>query len=265
MHSRPRAPGWIGCELIQRTTQTPLRSHLRSLDGIYRWFRLTGAETSIKTRRLSLNLSLAPRRRQPLQELFFSSLFSPLVSGCLRTEGKQRGLYLFCTWENNQVLVLHQLSVSDRSFCQARQEVRLLSLSRGPCHLGLLFYRCSIKGSQRNHPAFLWLKRFTSIPSRLLSSLDPPLTSERSAGVTGPGRSEGTVGLLSRYQNRFHAGTSPSPPSHHLEGAEAELLEGGYNQTRALAPETNAPPPQMMPPCLQLGVLINGKFQGEGG
>lgn len=76
--SRPRAPGWIRCELIQRTTQTPLRSYLRSLDEIYRWFRLTGAETSIKTRRLSLNSSLALRRRQPLQELwrvFFLSFF----------------------------------------------------------------------------------------------------------------------------------------------------------------------------------------------
>lgn len=120
------------------------------------------------------------------------------------------------------MLVLHQLSVSDRYFCQARQEVRLLSLSHGPCHWGLLFYRCSIKGSQRNHPAFLWLKLvcgFTSIPSLLLSSLDFSLpvfanTSERSAGVTGPGRSEGTVDSWSCYQNRFHAGTSPSQTSH---------------------------------------------------
>lgn len=156
--------------------------------------------------------------------------------------------------------VLHQLSVSDRYFCQARQEVRLLSLSHGPCHLGLLFYRCSIKGSQRNHPAFVWLKLvsgFTSIPSLLLSSSDfsPPVfanTSERSAGVTRPGRSEGTVASLSCYQNRFHAGTSPSQTSHlhqpllhHLEGAEVEVLEGEIkpiwwnNQTCFPAQETN--------------------------
>lgn len=70
--------GWIWCEQIQRTMETRRHSHLHFPDEIHRWFRLTGAETSIKTQRLSLNLSLALRKKQPLQELFFSPLlFSP--------------------------------------------------------------------------------------------------------------------------------------------------------------------------------------------
>lgn len=124
------------------------------------------------------------------------------------------------------MLVLHQLSVSDRYFCQARQEVRLLSLSHGPCHLGLLFYRCSIKGSQRNHPAFLWLKLvsgFTSIPSLLLSSLDsPPSLLIPQRGQQGsPGRAGAraqwahchaikTASMLGRPQTRHHICISPS-------------------------------------------------------
>lgn len=86
--------GWIRCELIQRTTQTRCHSRLHSPDEIHQWFRLSGAETSIKTRRLSLNSSLALRRKQPLQELLFFFFFVPpllatLASHCLGTEEKQ--------------------------------------------------------------------------------------------------------------------------------------------------------------------------------
>lgn len=126
--------GWIGCDLVQRTTQTRRRSYLCSPDEIHRWFRLTGAETSIKTRRLSLNLSLAPRRKQPLQELLpphphphtrtLPHALSQHTCALLPEDGEEAemGRNLFCTWENNQVAVLHRLSVSDRYFCQAGNE-----------------------------------------------------------------------------------------------------------------------------------------------
>lgn len=60
--------GWIRCELIQRSTKTCCHSSFRSPREIHRRFRLTGAEASIKIRRLSLNLSLALRRKKPRQE-----------------------------------------------------------------------------------------------------------------------------------------------------------------------------------------------------
>lgn len=65
--------------------------------------------------------------------------------------------------EENQILLhFHQLSVSDRSFCRAGQEIRLLnySFSQGSCHFVLLSYRCSIKVSLFNHLSFPWLNTF---------------------------------------------------------------------------------------------------------
>lgn len=63
----------------------------------------------------------------------------------------------------NQIRVhFHQLSVSDRYFSCAGQEIRLLnySFSQGPRHLVLLSYRCSIKVSHCNHLSFPWLNTF---------------------------------------------------------------------------------------------------------
>lgn len=50
----------------------------------------------------------------------------------------------------------HQLSSSDRYFCGAREEIRLLnySFSQASCHSALFVYRCSIKGSHCNHLSF---------------------------------------------------------------------------------------------------------------
>lgn len=56
-------------------------------------FEITGAETSIKTRRLSLNLSLALRKKQPLQEFLFCFFFfspSPSFSSPLGAWGLRR-------------------------------------------------------------------------------------------------------------------------------------------------------------------------------
>lgn len=122
------------------------------------------AETSIKTWRLSLNLLLAPRRKQP--QLEFVSFFS-LTHTCRLPPA---GLYrprdrpeLVLHLGENQILVhFHQLSVSDRYFCRAGQEIRLLnySFSQGTRHFLLLSYRCSIKVSHCNHLSFPWLNTF---------------------------------------------------------------------------------------------------------
>lgn len=124
------------------------------------------AETSIKTWRLSLNLLLAPRRKQP--QLEFVSFFS-LTHTCRLPPA---GLYrprdrpeLVLHLGEYQILVhFHQLSVSDRYFCQAGQEIRLLnySFSQGTRHFLLLSYRCSIKVSHCNHLSFPWLNTFTT-------------------------------------------------------------------------------------------------------
>lgn len=60
-------------------------------------------------------------------------------------------------WEANQILVhFHQLSSSERYFCRARQEIRLLnySFSQTLCHSLLLSYSCSIKLTHWNHLSF---------------------------------------------------------------------------------------------------------------
>lgn len=91
------------------------------------------------------------------------------------------GLNLFTTWEKNQILVhLHQLSVSDRYFCQAGQEIRLLNyrFSQGLRHFVLPFYRCSIKVSHCNHLSFPWLNTvFHQTPILLWSFQSSPLLS----------------------------------------------------------------------------------------
>lgn len=113
------------------------------------------AETSIKTWRLSLNLLLAPRRKQP--QLEFVSFFSLTHTCRLPPAG------LYRPRDRPQILVhFHQLSVSDRYFCRAGQEIRLLnySFSQGTRHFLLLSYRCSIKVSHCNHLSFPWLNTF---------------------------------------------------------------------------------------------------------
>lgn len=107
------------------------------------------------------NLSLALRRKQPPQELlfFFPSSSRHTCIALPQDQGEAEiGLNLFCTWENNQALVLHQLSVSDGYFCQAVREIRLLGLLTGPLSYVLLYLSCSIRGSRWNHLAFLRLK-----------------------------------------------------------------------------------------------------------
>lgn len=135
---------------------------------------VSGAETSIKTWRLSLNLSLALRRKQPQPE-FQSSLthtYRRSPAGLYRARDRSE---LVLHLGENQILVhFHQLSVSDRYFCRAGQEIRLLnySFSQGPRHFALLSYRCSIKVSHCNHLSFPWLNTvFQQAQNAVLFSL----------------------------------------------------------------------------------------------
>ncbi len=81
----------------------------------------------------------------------------PPEHACLRDLGEEIGLNLSSTWGANQILVhFHQLSSSERYFCRARQEIRLLnySFSQTLCHSLLLSYSCSIKLTHWNHLSF---------------------------------------------------------------------------------------------------------------
>lgn len=134
---------------------------------------VSGAETSIKTWRLSLNLSLALRKKPPQPE-FQSSLthrHRRLPAGLYRARDRSE---LVLHLGENQILVhFHQLSVSDRYFCRAGQEIGLLnySLSQGPRHFALLSYRCSINVSHCNHLSLPWLNTFLSADPKCSSVL----------------------------------------------------------------------------------------------
>lgn len=115
----------------------------------------SGAKTSIKTWLLSLNFSLAPRRKQPQPQFLYFPLQThahrPLPVGLYRARDRSE---LVLHWGEYQILVhFHQLSVSDRYFCWAGQEIRLLnySFSQALHHIVLLAYRCSMEVSLCNH------------------------------------------------------------------------------------------------------------------
>lgn len=125
---------------------------------------VSGAETSIKTWRLSLNLLLALRRKQPQLEFvsFFSQTHACRLSPAGLCRPRDRPELVLHLGENQILVHFHQLSASDRYFCRAGQEIRLLnySFSRGTRHFLLLSYRCSIKVSHCNHLSFRWLNTF---------------------------------------------------------------------------------------------------------
>lgn len=80
---------------------------------------------------------------------------------CLRDLGEKIGLNLSCTGEQIKILVhFHQLSSSERYFCRARQEIRLLNyrFSQALCHSLLLSYSCSIKLTHWMHFSLPMLK-----------------------------------------------------------------------------------------------------------
>lgn len=89
----------------------------------------------------------------------------PAEHACLRDLRKEIGLNLSCTGEQIKILVhFHQLSSSERYFCRARQEIRLLnySFSQALCHSLLLSYSCSIKLTHWNHLSLPMLKTLST-------------------------------------------------------------------------------------------------------
>lgn len=184
---------------------------------------VSDAETSIKTWWLSLHLSLALRRKQPQPQIsvFFllqTHTHSPPPAGIYRARDRSE---LVLHWREYQILVrFHQLSVSDRYFCWAGQEIRLLnySFSQDLHHFVQLSYRCSIKVSHCNHHSFPWLNtvfqqtqnaalsRLSEFPSLHISFsrslvLDSNVKSipRRSAGVSGQSRTRAGAKWITDY------------------------------------------------------------------